>query len=224
MTSIRYRRNINCIGTHELHTLREALTYIFELPPENEDSFERIAGLHGQPSPSYCRHGYPGFLTWHRAYIDIYEKALRCFDRAVTLPFWDWSSGPKFHIDAGWFMQPVKTAKLIMRSTKMPANSGEVRVFLNEPRPATDTVTRGNPHFLGSIGMFGMSIGESDQPMEVITSPADNLDLELDISRPIAELAKPEEEITLTLVPVDFDGRPMSPERMSIEGVDILAE
>ncbi len=93
MATIRYRRNINCLTVNQLHDLRETLATLYDLAPEHEHSFAKIAGLHGSPSPSYCRHGSPGFLTWHRAYIDIFEKALRCVNANVTLPFWDWSSG-----------------------------------------------------------------------------------------------------------------------------------
>ena len=38
-------------------------------------------------------HGYPGFLTWHRAYLMAFEEALSCINSNITLPFWNWSSG-----------------------------------------------------------------------------------------------------------------------------------
>ena len=100
MSDIRYRRNINCLTSNQLHDLREALTQMYALPASDEHSYEKIAGLHGSPSPSYCIHGYPGFLTWHRAYLDVYEKALRCVNSDVTLPFWNWSSGPTTGVPA----------------------------------------------------------------------------------------------------------------------------
>ena len=67
---------------------------MYLLPASNGDSFARIAGLHGQPSPFYCEHGYPGFLTWHRAYLDAFQDALCCINSDVVLPYWNWSSGP----------------------------------------------------------------------------------------------------------------------------------
>lgn len=94
MTQIRYRRNINCLSENQLHDLREALTVLYQLPATDSHSYLQIAGLHGSPSPSYCRHGSPGFLTWHRAYILVFEKALQCINSKINLPFWDWSSGP----------------------------------------------------------------------------------------------------------------------------------
>ncbi len=97
--TIHYRRNINCIGTDALHDLREALAVMFMLPASDEHSFAALAGLHGLPG-NYCRHGAPGFLTWHRAYMYYFEKALRCIDSSITLPFWDWSSGPTTGVPA----------------------------------------------------------------------------------------------------------------------------
>jgi tyrosinase len=100
MTTIRYRRNINCLTSDQLHDLREALNALYQLPQADAHSFATIAGLHGSPSLSYCIHGAPGFFTWHRAYMLAYEKALHCMDSSVMLPFWDWSSGPSTGVPA----------------------------------------------------------------------------------------------------------------------------
>lgn len=97
--AIRYRRNIDCLGTNALHDLREALATMFTLPAADEHSYAALAGLHGTPG-NYCRHGAPGFLTWHRAYMYNFERALRCINSNVTLPFWDWSSGPTTGVPA----------------------------------------------------------------------------------------------------------------------------
>ncbi len=89
---IRYRHNIDCLGTETLHDLREALTILYQLPEASPISFAKIAGIHGNPSPSWCLHGYPGFLTWHRAYMLMFERALQTLNPSLTLPYWDWSS------------------------------------------------------------------------------------------------------------------------------------
>lgn len=94
MSHIRYRRNIDCLTSNQLHDLREALAALYSLPPQDPHSFATLAGLHGSPPPSYCRHGTPGFLTWHRAYMLAFERALQCINPSIMLPFWDWSSGP----------------------------------------------------------------------------------------------------------------------------------
>lgn len=91
---MRYRRNIDCLGAEELHDLREALAAMYALPAGDPNSFARLAGFHGGPPTAYCRHGAPGFLTWHRAYMLAFENALRALGCHVALPFWDWSSGP----------------------------------------------------------------------------------------------------------------------------------
>ena len=381
MSTIRYRRNIDCITSDQLHDLREALAAMFELPPEDEHSFERIAGLHGQPWPSYCMHGYPGFLTWHRAYMEVFEKALRCFNSNVALPFWDWSSGPStgvpaacssatyvnrsgdtvpnplyagpipaslgggmtsrsggidtrsfdaradgaqtalanpsfsgfqssmngphggVHVDVGgqmgtvsyagfdpifylhhcnvdrvwaqwqsshttalpvneaalelepfnmpysadwktgadfattdqlgyrysnfcffmppfkiwdifkilidpkWIKQPMKPpVRLVFKSDRMPARSLDVRVFVNEPRPSAETPTSGNPHFAGSVGMFGMS-ATSEEAMQMKVRSDERFDLEMDISKALAEQCADSQEVSVKLVAVGLDGR-----------------
>ncbi len=398
MTSIRYRRNIDCLTSDQLHDLREALAAMFELPAEDENSFEKIAGLHGQPSPSYCIHGYPGFLTWHRAYMEVFEKALRCFNHSISLPFWNWSSGPstgvpsacstatyvnrngdtvpnplyagpkpasggggmtarrsdintttfddiatraqdalssstfssfqsslngphgsvhgrvrgdmgsvayagydpifylhhsnvdrlwaqwqkthpgalpaneaslelepfnkpyssdwktgadfattdqlgyrysffcfflyppffwwktfKFYIDPKWSLAEIISAKLVLKSTRMPVRSMEIRVFINEPDPSPETATRGNPHFAGSLGMFGMTAGD-EAPMQMKRRPNERFDLELDISRTLMEQRASEKEVSMKLVPVGIDGQAVPPDDANLEGIDILVD
>lgn len=100
MSHYRYRRNINCLTSNQLHDLREALQTIYDLPAADPHSFATIAGLHGSPSPSYCIHGSPGFLSWHRAYMMAIENALQCVHSGIMLPFWDWSSGPTTGVPA----------------------------------------------------------------------------------------------------------------------------
>ena len=91
---MRYRKNIVCLTADELHELRETLAEMYALPASDPNSFARIASFHGGPPTAYCRHGSPGFLTWHRAYLVAFENALRALGCNINLPFWDWSSGP----------------------------------------------------------------------------------------------------------------------------------
>lgn len=92
--AIRYRRNIDCLSDDELHDLREALAAMYLLPASDPNSFAKHATFHGGPPTSYCRHGAPGFFTWHRAELKAFEDALRAIGCHVMWPFWDWSSGP----------------------------------------------------------------------------------------------------------------------------------
>jgi tyrosinase len=422
--AIHYRRNINCIGTDALHDLREALAMMFTLPASDEHSFAALAGLHGVPG-NYCRHGAPGFLTWHRAYMHYFEKALRCVDSSITLPFWDWSSGPttgvpaacaqptyvnrsgatvpnplyagplpgggltarradiattsyadiataaqgalgstsftsfqssingphgSVHVRTGgqmssvalagydpifylhhsnvdrlwarwqlshpgalpaaeaafaldpfrlpysntlrpgsdfattdqldyrysnfcFFFPPIRiwdvikldltehmvleraqTARLIVRSNKMPATSAELRVFLNAPDANAETPTQNNPQFAGAIGLFGMTSArpQHDRPSadavasRVAPAPAhagdhdhdhggadghagmtvdaERFDLELEMAPTLKRIAAKSGAVELKIVAVGVDGRPMSPEQIDLQGFDILID
>lgn len=94
MSGIRYRKNIDCLTNEELHDLREGFAGIYALPASDPNSFARQASFHGGPPTSYCRHGAPGFFSWHRAEVRAFEDALRSIRCDVSLPFWDWASGP----------------------------------------------------------------------------------------------------------------------------------
>ena len=99
--TIRYRKNIDCLSTNELHDLREALATMYLLPITDPNSFALQATFHGgPPAPGYCRHQSPGFFTWHRAEMKAFENALQAAGCHVMLPFWDWSSGPSTGIPA----------------------------------------------------------------------------------------------------------------------------
>ena len=97
---MRYRKNIDCLTANELHDLREALTAMYALPGSDPNSFAKIASFHGGPPLAYCAHGAPGFFTWHRAYLMAFENALRVLGCQVTLPYWNWSSGPSTGVPA----------------------------------------------------------------------------------------------------------------------------
>lgn len=87
----------------ELENLVRAFRVIQSLPPDNQDSFFVIAGYHGEPFVSedptnpdwwggYCQHQTVLFPTWHRAYLNRLENALRNAVPEATdlaLPFWD---------------------------------------------------------------------------------------------------------------------------------------
>jgi hypothetical protein len=97
---LRYRRNVNCLTADQLHDFREALAILFSLPASSPHSWAYVAGLHGLPAPTWCIHGAPGFLTWHRAYLLALEEALQCLNPAVTVPYWNWSSAPTTGVPA----------------------------------------------------------------------------------------------------------------------------
>ena len=129
---MRYRKNVNCLTTNELHDLREALAAMYALPGGDPNSFATIASFHGGPPIAYCSHGAPGFFTWHRAYLMAFENALRVLGCQVTLPYWDWSSGPSTGVPAAC-RQPT----YVNRAGATVANP-----LYSGPRPAGGQTTR----------------------------------------------------------------------------------
>ena len=88
-----------------LENLMRAWKGIKELPPENEHSFFKLGGFHGEPFVGagwgnsaywggWCNHGNVLFPTWHRVYVLKLEEALQsipgCED--VMMPYWDQTS------------------------------------------------------------------------------------------------------------------------------------
>lgn len=129
---MRYRKNIDCLTSDELHDLREALAGMYALPAGSSRSFATLASFHGGPPTAYCRHGAPGFFTWHRAYLLAFEDALRTIRCNVALPYWDWSSGPSTGVpDACRFPTYVNRSGNVIPN---PLHSG--------PRPGGGQTTR----------------------------------------------------------------------------------
>lgn len=100
MNGIRDRKNIDCLTDDELHDLREALAILYALPAANPNSWANQASFHGGPPVAYCRHGAPGFFTWHRAELRAFELALQSARCHVMLPYWNWSDGPSTGVPA----------------------------------------------------------------------------------------------------------------------------
>lgn len=91
----RIRKNLTALSDDEAKLLKKAFRGIMARPEENPQSYFAIAGLHWLPGPDlYCRHHENAYNPWHRAYLQVFEDALRsvpdCAD--VTLPYWDISS------------------------------------------------------------------------------------------------------------------------------------
>lgn len=90
-----------------LENLIRAFRAIQALPPSDPDSFESIAGYHGEPFTEappkpikdywggYCQHDTILFPTWHRALVLRFERALQNKgpDPNLSLPFWDECAG-----------------------------------------------------------------------------------------------------------------------------------
>lgn len=102
MTQVVTRKSIRQFkeGDPELDKLILAWSKIQALPPTDPNSFEQIAGYHGEPfrgagwgNPQwwggYCNHGNVLFPTWHRAYVRRLEEALQSQVPGVAMMYWD---------------------------------------------------------------------------------------------------------------------------------------
>jgi len=63
----------------------------------DDRGYNYYAGIHGLPGragPSgiYCMHDLRLWLPWHRAYLYLFELALRDQVRGASLPWWNWAA------------------------------------------------------------------------------------------------------------------------------------
>lgn len=83
------RQNIEFLSTEELQRFRNAIARMKSFDNYYQD--ERSFGYWGRIHGSFCQHAWEEFLTWHRAYLHLFEQQLQDIDPTVTLPYWDWS-------------------------------------------------------------------------------------------------------------------------------------
>jgi len=107
---VRIRRDVDemDLDDPDLKTLRTFVSTMREYPQQSLRSWTRFADVHGTPAAfNLCPHGNWYFLPWHRAYLEMYENAVRqVMSRPeFALPYWNWSlsrrvprafSDPKF--------------------------------------------------------------------------------------------------------------------------------
>lgn len=93
--SLIQRRSVHDLTEDQLETLREAFRAAMSVSDNRGYNFH--AGIHGLPlgaaqSAFYCRHDLLLWLAWHRAYLYLFELALRDHVPDASLPWWDWAS------------------------------------------------------------------------------------------------------------------------------------
>jgi tyrosinase len=59
------------------------------LPPDPDGYTRSRFHIHGSASGPL---GFRRFLPWHRAYLIMFERALRQIDPELSVPYWDWSA------------------------------------------------------------------------------------------------------------------------------------
>ena len=89
--NVSVRKSVYDLTGTEISALRAAFAGLQNLPPQDNRSYQYLAGNHGLPS-YFCPHGEPKFLIWHRPYVLMFEQALQRVSPGITLPYWDWTS------------------------------------------------------------------------------------------------------------------------------------
>ena len=89
------RESVDQLKPAQLSRLRRAFRAVLQI--RDDRGYYYHAGIHGLPlrkglSKYFCEHHTLLFLPWHRAYLYLFECALRDQVRDVMLPWWDWSS------------------------------------------------------------------------------------------------------------------------------------
>jgi hypothetical protein len=103
--AVRERRNIDCFSDADVALYRRAMQVLVDrngpkTDPPVTGSYDWYAALHnGDGIVSSCSHGNELFLTWHRALLWEFERALQESDpangtRGIMLPYWKWSEPP----------------------------------------------------------------------------------------------------------------------------------
>ncbi|RKP22903.1 hypothetical protein SYNPS1DRAFT_25166 [Syncephalis pseudoplumigaleata] len=109
---IRQRQEIRTLTQAQRESFFHAIRYLQSGPkPTRYDKqvprlSQRFVERHYHARVS--AHGWPWFLTWHRAFIREFEASLQEVDPDIMLPYWDWSYdsqapelSPVFR--SGWF-------------------------------------------------------------------------------------------------------------------------
>lgn len=95
--NLRVRRNIAnmSLDDPDLVAYRSFVEQMRGRNQSNATSWIKFADIHGGSfSFNHCQHGNWYFLPWHRAYLDMYEKAVIAMTgyTRFAMPYWDWST------------------------------------------------------------------------------------------------------------------------------------
>ncbi|MEN5425456.1 tyrosinase family protein [Stenotrophomonas pennii] len=94
---LRVRRNIANLSLDDpdLVALRQFVEQMRGRNQSNATSWIKFADIHGGSlNFNHCQHSNWYFLPWHRAYLDMYEKAVieMTGHTRFAMPYWDWST------------------------------------------------------------------------------------------------------------------------------------
>lgn len=141
-----------------LEDLMRAWKGIKALPPDDEKSFFKLGGFHGEPFRGagwgssaywggYCNHGNVLFPTWHRVYLVKLEEALQSIAgcEEVMLPFWDETSDESINNGIPWSL----TAENFELDGQTIPNPLRSFIF---PKNITDSINGDNPNYSKPLG------------------------------------------------------------------------
>lgn len=133
-------------------------------------------------------------------------------------PLWVWDL-VAVKIDP-WMIKQLRNARLVLRSSRMPANSVEFRAFINQPEESQRTAVEDNASFAGTVAAFGMG----DMEMEVRSASA-SFDLEMNITEKVrASFEDDPEELKLFIVALDAEGEPVDPDQVELDDIELIFE
>lgn len=85
----------------DIETYREAVERMKALPSFDPRSWANQASIHGTISGGFnqCQHGTNHFFSWHRAYLNYFEKICQELtgNSNFGLPYWNWNQDPIIH-------------------------------------------------------------------------------------------------------------------------------
>lgn len=145
----------------------------------------------------------------------------------------------KFDLAEHRFIDAARSARLVLRSDRMPKVSAELRVFINAPDASAGTPIDNNPNLAGTIGLFGMmnhshakagtvaragGHGHGGETSFTTVDDEERFDLELEIAPTLKRLAATSGQGELKIVAVDSDGKPMSADHFDLQGIEIIVD
>jgi tyrosinase len=94
------RRSVSELQPNDpnLQALREGVRQLKAKPAGDKFNWINLSSIHGTSAGfNLCTHGNWYFLPWHRAYLLMYERAIRDVTgfKEFALPYWDWTRNPQ---------------------------------------------------------------------------------------------------------------------------------
>jgi tyrosinase len=161
-----YRERIQSMPPDDLQNLRRAYSQMMTIGDNR--GYNYWAGIHGVPQ-WYCWHAQRRvgsdlslrlFLPWHRAYLYMFEQAVKDIISDVYIPWWDW----RFEHSQGEGV-PRAFAEETIDGQPNPLAKAHISAPATQRTPATDRETRrfpGDPSELPTSDRVNFALSLSD--------------------------------------------------------------